>query len=157
MFIQFQFSGSIAPDECITSKFVIVTSDMVKKFKKISKSAGRPNSEIPSYHDKDYCLKQYENALDIYTGNRPLPSDHIGLWIPETIQKYPVNAIIHYGHELLQKQPSFYESPYSEQIWNLRGVKDEWFDYRVNLKGLWENGANDKVAYTTDDMADFQR
>lgn len=131
--------------------------ELVRRLKKFCTSSQLPNSAIPSYRNGDKCFsKDYTNGLEIFKCDQVLPSDFLGLWVKDKILKYPANAIIHYGHELLQKQPSFYNSPYSEDIWNLPGVKDEWADYKIDLRSLWNGAAFENVCYTTDELQKFE-
>lgn len=158
------------------SAFVTVTNDWKISVSKSIESCRE--QKIPSTRDKNVCKKVYAVDRCSYCSSQcakcslrlplyheqPLPTDFLGVWVPEWTKKHskcPANGIMHYGHAALQKQPNFYNSPYSEDIWKLPGVNDEWLanatapiDLRALYNGEMSSGLAD-ISYTDDESLKF--
>lgn len=141
-------------------KFVPITKDMIKAARGYTKPDHRP---IPARRDiKNLFAKDYSNltALAIYD-EKPSVRDFLGLWkIPSNDKDFPYRAVIHYGHAFLQKQPSFYQNPFSSQIWNITGVDDEHHNLLysdMKLKDLFHGIGVEKVCYSEEETNIFER
>lgn len=142
-----------------TLNYVEISQDLLKRsnnYIKATQQALPSKSEKKKHFRKDYSKAK---ALAIYKGEKPTHLDFLGIWqIPTNSTGFPKYGMLHYGHPYLQKQPSFYENPYSVDIWGLPGIDNEnrsnlYSD--LNLADLLKGVGTEDVCYTLDEHNQF--
>lgn len=142
-----------------TLSYVAITKDLLKRSNNYMKSTQQAlpcKSEKNKHFKKDYSDGK---MLAIYKGERPTHRDFLGIWqLPTDSTGFPKYGMLHYGHQYLQKQPSFYENPYSFDIWGLPGINNEhrsnlYSD--LNLADLLEGVGTEDVCYTLEEHNQF--
>lgn len=87
-----------------------------KQFEVVSKHSILPSSREPKY---------FGRGIVVYSNKRKPQAEHqIGIWLKTA--NAPFRGSLHFGHEFLQTQPNFMQPPYSENIWQVCPIENEW-------------------------------